>query len=301
MILLVFALIIVLCRCSDKNVKNKEHSFNNKSLIEFFSSSSSYIAKHNDLFYFANSADDNKIYQADTNMKNFKKISNKANSSNDLLIQFVDNKLFYLQSSGDVNSQNLVGKICCYDFSKNSEKIISKRNICDFVINDKKLYYSTFDTKSIYSSNLDGLNEKVISNNEPDFSYNLLIYNNNLFSCSDEGVYKRDLNGKNVVSQALYPQKMLVYDDKIFFTSDNEGLRQISVKSDTFSNEKILINDDVVDFAVSNETLYFSTSKNLIYKSDLNGKEKELVAKGSKPILIGKRLFYIGKNGKVLN
>ena len=298
---LIFVLVILLVfsGCSSANKIENKTTTTTTNKINIASSCGEYIAEYNNQYYFANPDDNNKLYQMDGKMKNKKLISNKANSSCDLSIQIVDNKLYYIQSSGNINSQKFVGTLYLYDLSKKTETAISNKNICSFTIYNNEIYYSTFDTNKIYVSNLNGLSEKEISSNENSFSGCIQIYNKQLFSCSDEGVYKRDLNGENIVSKCIYPHKIRVYNNKIYYTSDNDGLRELSINNNSFSNEKIVINDDVIDFSFFNNKLYFSTFKNEIYIADLNGENKKIITKGSNPMVLNNHLFYFDENGKM--
>jgi len=69
---------------------------------------------------------------------------------------------------------------------------------------------------------------------------------------------------------------------------------------ETFSDEITLIRNDVLDFAVSGNVLYYATKNNRIYKADLDGNDIQYVADGSCPIIIGDYLFYHNKNGKIV-
>lgn len=299
-LMIIFNIVFLLSACDDnkKQATNLQSETTAMRQNAIDSNCGEYIVEYNNLYYFANPSDKNKLYQMDSKMKNKKPISERANSSSDLSIQIIDDKLYYIQNSGNVNSNNFVGTLCLYDLSKKTEYVISNKNICSFTVYNNEIYYSTFDNK-IYISKLNGSNEKELSSNENSFSSCIQIYNNKLYSCSDEGVYKRDLTGKNIVSQCVYPHKIQVYNNKIYYTSDNGGLRELSIIDNSFSDEKVLLKDDIINFYVFNNEVYFSTFKNEIYKADLNGENKEFIVKGSNPRVLNNFLFYFNKNREI--
>lgn len=261
-----------------------------------------YIAENEGLFYFANQDDQNRLYQMDSNFKNVKKLSDTANDSVAIYIQFYDNKLFYLQTTRTENDD--IPWICTlysYNLSTHQETRVLNENICSYTIYDDCIYYSTLDTKNLYRANMDGSGVQLFKDGEQWLQISVQYSDGLLYYGWNESLIKSQPDGFNSHIWGIFSNAFLVYNQEVFCISDG-----MLIKFNTNNNDDVpeIVEfgiSDVICFTISEDTLYYATFDEKIYKSDLDGKNIKFIADGYAPVVLKDFIFYFDRDNKMVS
>ena len=269
-----------------------------------FSTNYGYVAEHNGNYFFANSDDENKLYQMDGNCKNLVKLSDFPNAGRGLKIQFVENKLLYLQISNSLEgSPPYVYTLYEYSLEKKSEMKLLNMNICDFLLYNERIVFSTIDEGGIYSANMDGTDVRKITG--PFAPRGLHVYAGRLYYSHGEAFIREDFDGTNIVVLGpTFSLPPVLYGKHLYYIDfSRRGLHRLNVSSFDRSaynyKTKTLVEENVESFTIKGGTLYYATRDNKIYRISLNGWGRTFITNGSGPIATGSRLFYYNEEGEM--
>lgn len=261
-----------------------------------------YIAENDGVLYFANQDDRNKLYQMDANFENVKKLSDIANDSVSIYIQFYDDKLFYLQTTKTENDE--IPWICTlysYNLSTCRETKVLNENICSYTIHDDCIYYSTLDTKNLYKANIDGSDVQLLKEGDQWLSVSIQYSDGSLYYGWNESLFRSQSDGSDLHAWDIFSNAFLVYDQEIFCVSGGTLLKFNANSNDGVPEVAELGISDVICFTISEDTLYYSTSDEEIYKSDLNGENIEFIADGYAPVVLKDMIFYFNSDDKMVS
>jgi len=259
--------------------------------------SGGYVAEYDKFLYFANSEDENKLYRMDMNGENKVKLSNLTNTSYNLEIQFEDNKLFYLQSSG------IYYTLYSYDLIENVEKKISDKNICSYAFQQERIYFTTMEPQEdeqdtdivYYSSKLfimrrDGSDVKLMDEDYFELAF-VKTANEHIYIGHHESVTRNNLEGVSEKTWYAIPNLFVVYNKDLYYVPyHTTKLYRTGIDTETEGNQ--IIDKDIAFFTVFQSEIYFSTFDKKIYKTDLDGNNLKFITDGTAPIVSNEFLFY---------
>ena len=298
----IIILLFTLCGCStniDSTLKTTQQDLTGN----IVSGGGGYMAYYDGLFYFANQEDGNRLYQMDVNLENKEKLSDKSNFSSRIQIQSNENKLFYLQNSKSSADESFIWTLYSYDLVQRSESKVLDKNICSYTINDDWIFFSTIDTKELYKVKLDGSSMQLLYEGDPYIPVSIQIYNDQLFYGWDEAIIRMNLDGTNLQSWPTYPSLLHVYQQFVYYINMFSGAlcKFNPNENNTTTDDIILVDNDVLNFTISENVLYYTTIDNKIYEIDLNGNNTRYITDGTAPIVLGKYLFYYDINDKMVS
>jgi len=322
MAMCIFTLVFSLCGCYQNEIYTESmHSgfsvpeITSQDFVEnVVSGGSGYIAEYDGLLYFSNPDDQNKLYQMDTNFENKVKLSDAANASGSFGIQFYNKQLFYLQSSKSGDNEDVIWTytLYSYDLVQRTETKLLHQNICSYTINNSWIYFSTMDTKNLYKAKLDGSNTRLLYENGTWLTMCVQVYDNKLYYSCDESLVQVDLSSSEETIYYLYCYSFLIYKGQIFVNDfGNFGKTSINHNEPIYENKEHetqygslyerqpLTDNQVTCFTVFQNTIYFATFDDKIYKMDLDGNNLEFIVDGSDPIVLNEYLFYYNTEGKI--
>ena len=256
--------------------------------------SGGFVAVHNDYIYFANLNYENKLFRMDMNGDNQVQLSDHPNVSHMLQMQFSENNIYYLQSDIAENGTNKYS-LYMFDLDNHLETKLSDENIYTFVIYEEKIYFSNLvltqnnlSRSDLFRMDLNGENIELI--NSSDYLSFFQISNSRLFVELEEGIAIMNLNGSEATSKYLglhFP--VIVHEDNIYFISYGLSKTNLDIKS---FDKQIIVEDEILAFTIYEEMIYYATTSNKIYKTDLNGQNTEFVTDGNSPIVYDGYIFY---------
>ena len=302
-----FSFLLVLSACSQDNLNlssGLKGSVMSKTVSNFIEEDGAgnivnggYLKANESVYYYANSDDQNKLYQMNKNGDKKIKLSDKVNTTVNLKIQVLENHLFYLQNT--LENIDLKCTLYCYDLQKNLEVKLSDKNICSYIIHNNSIYFTTLDTFELFQINLDGTNERQLEQ----FNYLsfVQIYNNKLYVDFDEALCAINLDGTNMTSKYINTHyNLIIYQNNAYFIGNQKNLYRISLDMEQQESEILKVLDTSIEsFNILNNSIYISTTDQKIYRTDLAGGSMEYVANGMNPIIFENSLFFIDSNGKL--
>ena len=269
--------------------------------------SGGYLAEHDGFLYFANQDDMNKLYRMDDDGENKIKLSDQINTSYNLQIQFEEDKLFYLQSSG-INQEPFY-TLYSYDLIQNVEKKISDKNICSYAFQQNFIYFTTMEpqedkqnntiyySSKLFKMRLDGSDIKLMDGDYFDLAF-VQTANNQLYIGHHESVVKNSLECVPEKTWYAIPHLFVAYKEDLFYVPYyTTKLYRTSINTEVEGTQ--VIDKDIAFFTVSQDEIYFSTFDKKIYKSDLEGNNLKFIVDGTAPILLSEFLFYLNPEDKM--
>ena len=261
-----------------------------------------YIAENEGILYFANQDDQNKLYQMDENFENVEKLSDMVNDSVVIYIQFYDDKLFYLQTTKTDNDETpWICTLYSYNLSTRREAKVLNENICGYAIHDNRIYYSTLDTKNLYSANVDGSDIQLLKEGQQWFPVSIQCSDGLLYYGWNESFFRSQLDGSDSHAWDIFSNSFLVYDQDVFCISNGTLIKFSADSNDDIPEVIGLGISDVVCFTISEDTLYYATSDDKLYKSDLNGESIQFITAGYAPVVLKDVIFYFDSNDKMVS
>lgn len=261
-----------------------------------------YIAENDGLLYFANQDDQNRLYQMDANFENLKKLSDMTNDSVVIYTQIYDDKLFYLQTTKTGNDETpWICTLYSYNLSTRCETKVLNENICSYAIHDNRIYYSTLDTKNLYSANVDGSDIQLLKEGEQWFPVSIQCSDGLLYYGWNESFFRSRSDGSDLHEWDIFSNSFLVYDQEVFCISNGTLIKFSADSNDDIPEVIGLGISDVVCFTISEDTLYYATSDDKLYKSDLNGESIQFITAGYAPVVLKDVIFYFDSNDKMVS
>lgn len=213
--------IYILSRHSNRFIYNDNNAFGNTPGNLF---NNGLFCELNDNIYFSNRNDDGTLYQMDSNMNNFRKLS--------------DDKVEFINAVGN------------------------------YIYYVRKNYLKDKSANGVLNSN-------------------------------DKGVYRINLNGKNIKLLYDEPSGMVnVHGNNVYYQHYNkeEGISFYSIGIDG-KNEKKISNISIMPISIINHSLYYTLleSDHYIHKMNLDTKADSILYKGNcnAPIICGEYLYYM--------
>ena len=264
--------------------------------------SGGHVSVNGEYIYFANREDENKLYRMDKNGNNQLKLSDHPNVSQMLQIQFEGNNLYYLQSDMVENGDKKYS-LYMLDINTNIETKLSEEKIYTFVIHEEKIYFSNsipaqynLSKSDLFKMDLNGENVELIKSF--DYLSVFQISNDRLYVELEEGLAIMNLDGSESESKYLglhFP--VVVYGNNIYLISYGLSKTNLDVKN---YDKKVIIEDEVSSFTIFQGLIYYATTSNKIYKTDLNGKNTEFVTDGNSPIVYEQYIFYYNSANELM-
>lgn len=260
-----------------------------------------YIAEHDDVFYFANPEDHNKLYKKDK-LNNIKKLSDTANDSMVLLIQCDGDHVFFVQNiKTDHEDAPWKCTLFDYDLSSDNEVKILEDNICNYTVYEDHIYYSTLDTNGVYVANMDGSDARLICNGGSWLPISLQCSDGNLYYALHDKLVCFPLDGGAAHEWRIAPQSFLVYKQTVYCNLDGTIVKFDASDENDIPQSTDLGMSDVVCFSIFNDLLYYSTSDNDIFKLDLTANTIDWICEGYAPVVLKDVIYYFDNNDKMVS
>ena len=291
--LMMCSVLFTLSACSQDDLKNSSDLEEGVGNII----NGGYLKESGNIYYYANSDDQNKLYQMNKNSEKKTKLSDQVNSSVNIKIQMDKDHLFYLQNT--LVNNNLKCTLYCYDLIKNLEIKLSNQNICSYVIHNNLIYFTTLDTLELFQMNLDGTNEQQLE--QFDNIAFIQTHDNKLYVDFNEALCEIKLDGSSMTSKYInIHSNLTTYQSNAYFVGGQKNLCRVSLDMKQQESEIVTVSDFPIEsFNIYKDSIYISTTEQKIYRTDLVGGSMEYVANGMNPILVENILFFIDLNGKL--
>lgn len=224
-------------------------------ISDTFNYSAESLATINNIIYFSNTSDGNKLYSLDYQSNEIKKISDHYTSNLTASL----NTIYYIDRTNN-------SKLHFYNIENSSFGVITNDSVGNFIINgDYILYQNLSDTASLYSIKLDGSDRLKLT----DSSVNsFVIYKSEILyinSNDNNRLYKLNpITLKTTPLNLVYGQNLKIQDEKIFIldTSNNLSLITIDLEKNT-STESNLINDSINNYYPTSNGIFLEKSINV--------------------------------------
>ena len=261
--------------------------------------SGGYVNICGDNIYFANRKDQNKLYKMNLDGSDISKLSDLANDSHKLQMQHHDNKLFYIQTN---KAEGAMNPLYMFDLNSGQEAKLVDENIYTFLISENNIYFTTLSThdnghleSDLFRMDFDANNIELIK--EYDSPALIQISEDKLYVDLDEGLEIISFNGEVSASKYLglhFP--VLVYDGYTYIKSDGLSRERLDVDD---SSPIAIIQRDVYSFTVYRNKIYYSTTDDKIYETNLDGKDEKFIGDGNLPIVCDGYIFYYSSDNKL--
>lgn len=174
--------------------------------------------------------------------------------------------------------------------------ILSEENVLGYALSNDYIFYSTADLK-VFRIKHDGTEKTAIL--ELSNPMNISISENKLYVYRDEEIISTDFDGNNLSASRLYIYSGALDKSNLYYidlNSYNLCKTQLSDKDAyaAIDNIQPIINENVRSFTVYNGRLVYERMyTDEIVIADIDGKNPQVICKGSSPIALNGHLFYL--------
>lgn len=248
-----------------------------------------YVAKYKDEIYYANQDDNYKLYKMQSDGSNKVKLSDKANSSFFIGIEFDQEQLFYMNIQGDSMDEHIC-TLYAFNLTKKTEKKLTNDNIYFYTVYNGWIYYTTVDTYTLYKIRTDG-SERTMLSEFSDGPLFLQIKDDKLYLSFDEALYTMNFNGETIgKAQQYHHFQLMLYGDTVYYNDWDLEMCKCPIG---MNNDIVVIPQDILMFNIYNNTLYYVTmDDSMIYASNLDGSNSRFIAYGMSPLILDDVIYY---------
>jgi hypothetical protein len=231
------------------------------------------IYKYKNIVFYSNNSDGGRLYRADTNGSNVKRITNSKAS----IVEITDNWIYFNNWSkqGQLYKVSIDGR--------GYKKVCDDVNMNIFNISEGWVYYSALDKgENVYRVKINGSEKQKINDDDIYFAVKnsgYILYANN----SDKRrLYRVNIDGTNRVKLTNDSIGIIkVYSDWIYYINKSDGNSIWRIKVDNSNNEKVtnLVNDFVGDsFDIEeNWIFYVNGDQSQINRIDIRNFENSVL------------------------
>lgn len=273
-------------------------SSSNKSV----STSGGYIIEHNGFYYYANPNDGNRLYQADSALKNHKRLSDHVNGSPYIQMTAAGNRLLYLRNNRTVSAP-FQNELCYYDLETAEERVIFDKNVVSYIVVGDWIYCETVSPAQSYRLRLDGTSVEAFGNEYPDaFAKRMwAVFEDTLIFSTNEAITKFNPVSGQTESFQGDSASFAVEDSYIYSINYNDdySLERYDAETMSYSDKTYIVSKNVQSFTLLEKTLVYATQNGTIWMKDLTDKHGGFLTFGSDPTICGQFLFYRNRNGMI--
>lgn len=211
-----------------------------------------YLDDESNLYHFANSDEKPTFIAKDVNSMNFTDTKDK--------------KIVYIENDDSVYVYN----------DGSSEKIGSNVGVFQVIGND--VYYNTHEDNHLIVYNIETREEKRIASNVSDFRL-LNDSNKILYLSEDYSLYyldDREEKSLRISSNPVSLDEVVIIDEKIYFTEYHDSGNQLFLEDLSENSRPEVVADDVYEFKVDGDTIYYLSSDSILYKLKDQGTSKRI-------------------------
>ena len=288
-----------------ENTENLEHTFSDAFIASCNMNSGGYINFLNGKYYYKNAADNHSLYMCDVDGKNAVCIDSCADDASVAYISADETAVYYLKRTkldtplefhNTSVSHTVVydGQLC--RFCDGKVTVLSEENVVSYTLSEDYIFYFATDLQ-VYRMKHDGTEKNVIS--QLPTIMNLIVSGEKLCAYMEESLVSMDFDGKNSFTSRLYIGAGAFDGLNLYYINVNNYSLCKTQLSETDSyagidNTNTVIDEGLLSFTAYNGRLVYKRMfANEIVIADIDGKNPQVVCKGSSPIVLNGHLFYL--------
>lgn len=237
---------------------NNASTTSNIGKLQYINELPSEMLYSNNLVYYTNRADNNKIYSLDLKGQNKKKLVDE--SAHNMIM--MGNYIYY------INNEN---KLKIFDSGSGTTYSLQINAIC-FDSDGTNIYYEASNSDGTYSldsAKVDGTGVQILSN---DSTSSLTVNNGNIFYINGSDghtLYYMTTDGKTKARFTDIQAGNLQYANGYIYYCDDFG-KLYKIKTDGSSNTQIITDPSMSSFIIDNGTIYYTrdiSTEEVVYKT----------------------------------